>query len=51
MNSAPSVRPFFLIFCMKLVDMRKMTEKNTRKMTGPDFSEKFSLAQKRAKTA
>ena len=36
---------FFLIFCVKL-EIR-----NVRKVTKPDFSEKFSFAQKRAKRA
>ena len=57
MNSALSVHPsvcntvlseltqFFLIFCMKL-EIRNM-----RKVTEPDFSEKFSLAQKKVKRA
>ena len=58
MNSALSVRPsvlnavfselthyFFLILCMNLEIL------NMRKVTEPDFSEKFSFAQKRAKMA
>ena len=58
MNSALSVRAsvrnavfselthyFFLIFCMKL-EIRNMS-----KVTEPDFSEKFSFAQKMVKRA